>query len=145
MLGILKQGRVLRVAHDVLVNFTRLLGLQELGLLHLTIDIHPKIRQHRTLGYRKNKVTLQPTAIGIIKDLLHGGLSNLVSHLDADLLLLHFHRGKPVDPRTRHRPRAGRTDGVIDNGRPGRRENPDIRNNNQPTGLSLKKRGKGGK
>jgi hypothetical protein len=35
-------------------------------------------------------------------------------------------------------------DGVIDNGRPGGRENPDIRDNDQTASLSLKKRGKGG-
>jgi len=34
-------------------------------------------------------------------------------------------------------------DGMIDNGWPGCREHPDIRDNDQAAGLSLKKRGKG--
>ena len=147
MLGILQQGWVLRAAHDVLINLTGLVALQQFRLHHLAVDIHTEVRQHSSLRHGENEMALEPDGIGVVENLLHRGLGNLVGDFDIHLLLLHLHRRKVVNTRARHRPRSGRPDRVNRwlNDRPRMGQNAHIVTDNQPACMGLKRRGQGHK
>ncbi len=138
-----QQRGILHRAHDVGVNLARLFGIEQFGFLQFAIDLHLEFFDGRALRHRKQKRAFLPSRIGIVKNLLHGGVGDLVFDFHSHLLRPQLQR-REHRMRNRPGPRPRRNDNRRMRVR-WVRQNAHIVANNQPARVGLKGRGQGHK
>ena len=85
---VFEDGRILEAADDVLIDFLRLLGIQDLARDLLFPDPHREFRDRRTLGQGENVGPLDVPLEVIEKHLIDRSLGHLVRDLDGDAVIL---------------------------------------------------------
>jgi len=104
--GVLQQGRIARLAHDVLVDLPRLVRVEQFRLDLLAVDVHREPVDLRAARNREQVGALERLVVRVVESLVHLRNRNLVGDLHGQVVIPNLQRRKRVVAR----PRARRPD-----------------------------------
>lgn len=84
---VLQQGGVPQPVHDLLIGAPRRVGVQELGFDSTPVHPHREVGDRRVLGDREEVGPFGNPVIGVVKDLVDLGSSDLILNRDVDLVV----------------------------------------------------------
>src|SRR6476620_5135411 len=92
--GVLEQRRISHFSNDVLINSTRLVSREQLGIDSFAADFHAEFVDMRRFRDREHVKTLEPLIVRIVELLVDGCDGDLPVNFDIDLMTGDFERGE---------------------------------------------------